>query len=79
MKDERPEPESLIADTLAPATDQPALRNYVDQALKLNGLVLPAEEIARTAAEFERGLEIIAPLLGFELPDRLDLAGTFRA
>jgi len=51
---------------------------YAGEALRLNGIDLPAAEIARTAAEFERASEIAAPLLTFELPDGLDQAGIFR-
>ena len=61
-------------ETLSPSE----LAAYARVAAALNGLALSDQDLALTAAEFGRGLEIIRPLLEHELPDRLDLAGVYR-
>ena len=52
---------------------------YVQAALGLNGIGLPAAEIELLAAELGRAFEIVKPLLDFPLPEGLDQAGIYRA
>lgn len=61
-----------------PGIGNDELETYARVALELNGLALSDEDVASTLAEIRRGLEIIEPLLGFELPEGLDQAGVFR-
>lgn len=51
---------------------------YAREALRLNGIAASEADVALTAAELERALEIATPMLDFELPDGLDQAGVFR-
>jgi hypothetical protein len=54
------------------------LEAYVREALRLNGITLSERDLTLVIAEFGRAREIVEPLLGFDLPDRLDLAAVFR-
>ena len=51
---------------------------YARASAALTGLDLANEDLTLTAMEFQRGIEIIKPLLEFDLPDRLDLAGGYK-
>lgn len=62
-------------DAASPSTGQ---STYASEALRLNGVRLSQADIALTAAEFERAMEIVKPLLDFPLPDGLDQAGVYR-
>ena len=61
-----------------PAPGRAAADNFVREALRLNGIDVSDADLALAAAELERALEIVAPLLGFPLPDGLDQAGVYR-
>lgn len=61
-----------------PEVGDAELAAYARVALELNGLDLSPEDLALTVAEIRRGLEIIGPLLDFDLPEGLDQAGVFR-
>ncbi len=61
--------EELVPDDILP---------YARTSAVLAGLDLADEDLTLTAMEFQRGIEIIKPLLEFDLPDRLDLAGGYK-
>ena len=61
-----------------PEVGDAELAAYARVALELNGLELSPDDLALTVAEIRRGLEIIEPLLAFELPEGLDQAGVYR-
>ena len=78
MSKQADDPDATTPDGAQPRTSTNDGDVYARAALRHNGISLSNEDLALTAAEFSRALEIARPLLDFSLPDGINQAGVYR-